>query len=802
MVKTALEGWKATAIAAVAAAALCWPAQQAHALSLGRIKVLSALGEPLLAEVDVSTISAEESATLQASIAPPAAFRAAGLEYNPALQDLRITLQQRPDGRAVLRLSSERRATTPFVDVILQVSWASGRAVRDYTILLDPPAQRQAAPGSVTAPQVPLPAPAPVAPPAAAKAAQPVAPTPSPAPATASAPARPPAPAAPATPPRAAASNSTVTVKPGDTASRIAAAAKAPRISLDQMLVAMLRSNPEAFIQGNVNRLKAGAVLDLPTPEQAAGVPAPEASRMITAQSRDFNAFRGRLASKAPPVQTDAADRSASGRVQAQVDENRPGAATSDKLTLSKGGEQARANEDRIAREKATAQADERVAELSRNISDLNRLGVAVPGSAPAAGTASSAAATGAADQPPVVNAPTAPASAPEVPASAPPTPVPPPQPLPATERAGWLNSLTANPLIPAAAAALIALLAALALFRVRQRRRAAAENAAHADGAHPDSFFGASGGQQVDTAEAQASVPPGAAYSPSQLDTGGDVDPIAEADVYLAYGRDLQAEEILKEALRADPERVAIHAKLAEIYAKRRDSAAFLAVATQADDLTGGVGPEWAQIAALGQELIPGDLLWSEAPTPASAADAAVTGAAIAAASTQADSAAAPQATAAPFPNLDFDLDLAPDAEPQPAPGKPATASSASGVDTAPKEPPLADALDFDLDVDVEPYPSSRQGLQERKPATADAGEPGFDLGSLNLDLGDDLGTDTAAPATPSLDDPLATKLALAEEFHAIGDADGARALAQEVLAEASGPLKSQAQRFLDTLG
>ena len=71
-----------------------------------------------------------------------------------------------------------------------------------------------------------------------------------------------------------------------------------------------------------------------------------------------------------------------------------------------------------------------------------------------------------------------------------------------------------------------------------------------------PDSFFGASGGQRIDTANSEMTSTGGSsmAYSPSQLDAGGDVDPVAEADVYLAYGRDLQAEEILKEAIRHNP--------------------------------------------------------------------------------------------------------------------------------------------------------------------------------------------------------------------------------------------------------
>ena len=89
--------------------------------------------------------------------------------------------------------------------------------------------------------------------------------------------------------------------------------------------------------------------------------------------------------------------------------------------------------------------------------------------------------------------------------------------------------------------------------------------------------------------------------YSASQLDAADDVDPVAEADVYLAYGRDLQAEEILKEAVRTNPNRLAIHTKLLEIYAKRRDAKGFEATATNAFKLTGGASPEWARICEMG---------------------------------------------------------------------------------------------------------------------------------------------------------------------------------------------------------
>ena len=113
---------------------------------------------------------------------------------------------------------------------------------------------------------------------------------------------------------------------------------------------------------------------------------------------------------------------------------------------------------------------------------------------------------------------------------------------------------------------------------------------------------------------------------------------------------------------------------------------------------------------------------------------------------------------------------------------------------------PPTADALDFDID--TAPVLATAPPPPAKPPAESDSGLMEFDLGSLTLDLGDSTPAGHAAAATePSGEDPLATKLALAEEFNAIGDADGARALAEEVLAEASGPLKSQAQRFLAEL-
>ena len=234
----------------------------AHALGLGRITVQSSLGEPLRAEIDIAEISADEAGSLRAGVAPASAFKAAGLDYNLAVADMQISLQKRGDGRAYLRLSTNRPITEPFVDLILEANWASGRIVRDYTMLFDPPGLRSASAAAPVAPTAPIlsrPAtPAPVAPSAAGISSipySPASPPPAkPAPPVAKAPSvRAPAiTAAPA--PRASTSGQQVAVKQGDTASKIAAQTKPASISLDQMLVALLRSNPEAFTGGNINQ--------------------------------------------------------------------------------------------------------------------------------------------------------------------------------------------------------------------------------------------------------------------------------------------------------------------------------------------------------------------------------------------------------------------------------------------------------------------------------------------------------------------------------------------------------------------
>jgi pilus assembly protein FimV len=871
-----INRWKSTALAAfVATSAGLWTLDAA-AMALGKLSVLSALGEPLRAEIELPEITGSEFDTLKASPASAASFKAAGFEFSPTISGLNIEVLRRPDGRAYLRLKSDRVVNEPFLDLILEANWSSGRIVRDYTLLFDPPANRQAQAEPVNAPQMAATTPlnnvqrvTPETTPPVVRPAESAAPVRAPISARAPIVVKPAIVAAPPTP-----TGNTLTVKLGDTASKIASSIKPASISLDQMLVALMRANPDAFLRNNVNRIRAGAVLDLPDAASAAAIPSDEARQTIMAQSRDFNDFRRKLASNAPKVDMAPAERTASGKVQTQVDEKKPATVAPDKLTLSKSpvtqAKGALSGEEKIAQEKLAKSQADRAAELSKNISDLSKLSSAdnaaakpsdqpkvpaAPASTPPTPPAPTPGVELAAAPPPAqtpVAAPAEPEAKP-VAAQAPEAPqkpkAPPAAPPPVEADDGLLSLLGDDPVIPAAGGGVLALLAGFGIYRYLRRRRAGHVDSSFLESRlQPDSFFGASGGQRVDTSDSSTGSS-SMAYSPSQLDAG-DVDPVAEADVYLAYGRDLQAEEILKEALKVNPNRVAIHAKLLEIHSKRRDIPAFNALAAEALRLTQGQGTEWARIKDLGRELDPANPMYGSGDVKPAAPVA----------SKLDDSPGFSQPTQPSTDNVDLDLDLdlglpdmqstvtdfAPPPSPAPDPfadlnleldpqqveevGNQATAyeEPVTSVEIEPMpaltEPASPGDLSIDLSEDLD-FPTGNTttpaSLEQDSPlpsTPSDSGMIEFDLDSLAMDLEptdsmaqspaaetihtpleSETPSDTEQELTP--EDPLATKLALAEEFNAIGDADGARALIEEVIAEAQGSLKAKAQRLLGQL-
>ena len=308
----------------------------------------------LRAEIDVTEITPAEADGLKVNIAGPTPSMPPASPYNAALADVRTSLQRRADGRYVVRLTSNRPLSEPFIDLLLEANWNSGRIVRDYTVLLDPPSEPHRHGGRADRAHRP--------------ANQRRASSRAAAPAVAQAPAAPRAcagrcgcPGSPGGEPNAAcardrdrAASKQVTVQPGDTASKIAGAYKPADVSLDQMLVALLRANPDAFIGGNVNRIKAGAVLDVP--ERVAGRSRPERARprrTVTAQSRDFGEYRRRLAENAPASQVADADRQATGKLQANVEDRNAANAAADKLTRPQGASRAGQTEEQIGSKRA-----------------------------------------------------------------------------------------------------------------------------------------------------------------------------------------------------------------------------------------------------------------------------------------------------------------------------------------------------------------------------------------------------------------------------------------------------------------
>lgn len=261
-----------------------------HALTLGKFQVQSAIGEPLRAEVEVTQFTPDELRGLQAQLAAPANFRQAGMEFNPALQGVVTRIENRNDGQPVITLTGRNPVQDSFIDLILEAQWPTGRAVKNYALLLNaaspastirqpswpaqPKSDTLASPATLTrttetaaaavsgdgsltpsridlnANQVPVyrfdtPDTTPAGP----------ALTASPQPAGLGA-ARQPA--------LAVDEGQALTVRPGDTASHLIMGRLPSQVSQDQMLLALVRANPTAFIEGNVNLVRAGSILRMP----------------------------------------------------------------------------------------------------------------------------------------------------------------------------------------------------------------------------------------------------------------------------------------------------------------------------------------------------------------------------------------------------------------------------------------------------------------------------------------------------------------------------------------------------------
>jgi pilus assembly protein FimV len=761
----------------------------AWALMLGRSKVLSALGEPLRVEVDVLDISADESATLRAGIASAEVFKSAGINFNPVLNGLQVTLQRRTDGSAFLSVSGSTPVNESFVDVMLELNWNGGRQVRDYTLLLDPP-QITPPPVEPVQAQTPVTSTAPTAsststPPQ--QATQPIKPA---APSAASKALVKAATKAQIKSPANAAGDAQVKVIDGDTAGKIARDHQISGFSLDQMLVAMQKANPEAFINKNINRLRSGVILNLPTGDQASENSAEEARDIIQAQSKDFNSYREKLAASARTSKQDAPNRGASGSIQTQVQDKKSADAAPDKLTLSKGALGSNVA-DQVAEKLIQQEQAQKARELSKNLADLEKLSKETQATLPnklansqannetkpsspitasttASSTASSTAPTASAapsapsDQLTAIPAISGAASSTTTPKSSTDTPPASASNEEAAEAEG-LDRVLNDPMTPLVAGGLISALFGLGVFKfIRARaRRNADDNPLLSP---PSGAGGSDSGADDANSSALKEVKKSIALS--------------QADIMLTYGREAQAILLLKSAIEQEPERTELHLKLAGIYAKSEQVAEFEQVALQVQAVTGGPGADWAALCTMGQALDSQNPLYFNGVTPM------------------------PLAAETPDSYTEPEQDDAPEDPPEVAPEKVNTRVEEDIIDKPPMDnQSLEDMLNSlpDMDLNTSDLDSADLEAEVAEQAATPAAEPlEFDMSAISLDLA----VPSSGEAANSDQQAFETKLALAEEFNAIGDVEGARTMIEDIIAQASGEMKAKAEEALSKLG
>ncbi|OZA08435.1 MAG: hypothetical protein B7X97_06360, partial [Methylotenera sp. 17-45-7] len=600
------------------------------------------------------------------------------------------------DGSPILKLSSAQPVSDPYLDMLIQVDWSSGRLLREYTILLDPPEYKQAIKEATVTPAIIN------KPTASASNGTYAAPSPSNQTDTSansqlaskSKKSKPSAKkviepdVSPETVAEAEATQ--VTTQRGDSLGAIAKEVKLDGVSLDQMLLGLFEANKQAFVDGNMNRLKVGQILKVPSKDEIAAIDSKQATKEVKLHSANWNAYRNSLAGNviaSEVTEQSEVKQSASGKISTAEDH----AAVSktgpqDVVKLSAGGKGAKADsatdskvlalqEEATAKEKALKEAQERTSALEAQIADMQKL-LALKNQAMANAQKSAelqAAANTAtkpvdvkpetakpvepqpaqpkvaelkatepatvadaqpnaeislpspAPAPVVAAAPTQPAVADNQAVSKPKPPKPVVSPAPEEEQSLLDSILAAVDLMMLAAAAGIALLAAGWAYLRNKRRRdldSFERGILTSGGLSANTVFGNTT-SNASTSDTSFLTDFAQSADGSMIDTN-DVDPIAEAEVYMAYGRDAQAEEILKDAIVKEPKRYELHLKLLEMYAGRKDISAFEAIAGELYTTLGSDNPTWAKVAELGATVEPDNPLYDLSRLPTAAADTA----------------------------------------------------------------------------------------------------------------------------------------------------------------------------------
>jgi pilus assembly protein FimV len=593
-----------------------------YALGLGEIKLNSALNQPFDADIELVSAAQEDLSALRAALASSDTFQRYGLDKPPFLSDFTFRVVS-SGGRDVLKVTSPRPVTEPFVTLLVEASWPRGRLLREYTVLLDPPvfAPTQAATEpSVAAPRAAA-APASVGAPAEGRAESPAVPAPAP---------REPRPRQPA----AAVSiepGSTYRVHPNDTLSQIAGAAyPGSRADVNRAMVAIYQANPAAF-GGNINVLRAGSELRMPSSGDVSAISASAAADEV---ARQYQLWK-EGATAAP----EAADGGRLRLVTPEQGSATPSAATpaaQPQAAAPAGDLQAKVQQLEAELAEARRLLEVRNAELATLQGGAAPAGEAAPAETPAAAPGAQAVPPGEATTAPPAAGAEQPAPAKEQPKKTP---------TPAAEREAGPSLLDRVfdywwVLVGVLAAAL----AALFIARSRRKEGAVEDELEEALGRRGDDLrvraaaaaapaketsFVVEERKPAEPAPVKVSA---AAPEPTRkpvtvedtLSGEGPVsiesgDPLAEADFHMAYGLYDQAADLIQVAAKREPQRRDLKLKLLEIFFVWGNRDRFMELAREMHSTRRDAQPgEWDKVLIMGRQLAPEDPLFAGAVSAA----------------------------------------------------------------------------------------------------------------------------------------------------------------------------------------
>ncbi len=714
------------------------------ALGLGEIHLKSALNQAFDARIDLLSVKADELDGVKVTLASPEAFKRAGVDRLFILTKLRYEADLNQDGQAVIHVTSRQAIREPFLNFLIEVNWAKGRLVREYTVLLDPP---------VTLDRKPAPVSVPVTAPYPPKAVQPSLPVPS----------------AQRTPPPAehavavAAQQASTTeygpVMANEALWPIALKTKPQGVSVEQMMMALQRKNPHAFIRQNVNNLKRGSILRMPTQEEIDLLSVREAKTEFSNQNAEWKAYRNIAASNKTVSPPEAAVskpqpmpvsklKLASVRPEGEGKGGASEGDGSEEITSKLENELILVREQFESAKQERTDLNSQVSQLESQLADLENLLVVrneqlarlqselqkseddiaeTVAEAPKEEAVTDAGSEEAEEAEELEIADVAEKTAEltvdveEVSEDTAQAPAAPPTVAPEASPVGFILDFVKSNMIAVAGGGLVVLLLLLVLARRNKAESAEFEESILVGTQGDDTeSLGSAGSDTEGVISEAAETSFLSEFSHSDMDVlqddTGEVDPIAEADVYIAYGRYQQAEELLQQAIARDPNHTQSYFKLLEILFVTKDAQAFTEIAetlaTKNPEQVDADG--WQQALAMGHQLNPEHELFLNAESDVIAIDH------------EQLAAAEPQTEA---DEQDEDLDLMGLSD--------LTADFDSGDDLNDQGGAISalledDGLDFDLDLGLDVIEDKSVSSEEADDAllSADAGEISADSG------------------------------------------------------------------------